>query len=210
MLQYLANVEAYVEQRPNQNYICFKVAERINPINDVLQCSDELFYYNNGNYFECSSATENITAIITTSTTPDPTTTTTTAPTTTTTPTPTTPKPAFVSLQNLATLRCLDSGPTGNVYALPCYFATYQHWNVEVDGIFQNRQTGQCLDSNFNGQVYAIPCYYGGYQKWKVGEDGTIQNTVTSLCLDSHPDGNPSPVYTLPCNGGNFQKWIWV
>ena len=77
--------------------------------------------------------------------------------------------------ENLATQRCLDSNPNGNVYtsANRCTSSStnnYQKWQIITVGSrrrLKNRATSRCLDSNANGTVYTNPCgSTNNFQKW--------------------------------------------
>ncbi len=122
--------------------------------------------------------------------------------------------------ENLATQRCLDSNPNGNVYtsANRCTSSStnnYQKWQIITVGSrrrLKNRATSRCLDSNANGTVYTNPCASGddnNFQQWvRVASGSTTQlrNFATGRCLDSNANGT---VYTNPCGStNNFQKWV--
>ncbi len=138
-----------------------------------------------------------------------------------------------LSLQSVATGRCLDSdkkfvGPEappnfGTVYTTPCKSNNpYQRWNPSKSGsgvILTHPKTGLCL-TNYKGNVnkYSIlgtaGCNDEKNQKWFFTSnrtpndnrsDGKWKNVSTGLCLDSNNNGE---AYTLGCSDQHTgQNW---
>lgn len=133
-------------------------------------------------------------------------------------PTPTPPPaPAPVTLQSVASGRCLDvpGGTAADGAALhiyDCNGSAAQLWTASPAGELRVLGT-MCLDDP-SGGAQGTPaqirtCHGGANQQWAPQADGTVRNVATGLCLDvsggAVDNGTPAIVYG--CHAGDNQRW---
>ncbi|MDR7380731.1 RICIN domain-containing protein [Promicromonospora iranensis] len=133
------------------------------------------------------------------------------------TPSATPPAPAVVTLQGVASGRCLDvpggaatDGAALQVY--DCNDTASQQWTASPSG--ELRTLGSmCLDDPSGGAagtaVTIWTCHGGANQQWAPQTDGTVRNAATGLCLDvsGAATDNETPVIMYDCHAGDNQRW---
>jgi hypothetical protein len=133
------------------------------------------------------------------------------------TPSAAPPAPAVVTLQGIASGRCLDvpgaratDGAALQVY--DCNDTVAQQWTASASG--ELRVLGSmCLDDPSGGTAGAAvtvwTCHGGANQQWAPQADGTVRNVATGLCLDvsGAATDNETPVIVYDCNAGDNQRW---
>jgi hypothetical protein len=125
--------------------------------------------------------------------------------------------PAVVTLQGVASGRCLDvpGGAASDGAALQVYDCTGaagQQWTASASG--ELRTLGSmCLDDPSGGAagtaVTVWTCHGGANQQWAPQADGTVRNVATGLCLDvsGAATDNETPVIVYDCHAGDNQRW---
>ncbi|WP_275004400.1 RICIN domain-containing protein [Promicromonospora iranensis] len=133
------------------------------------------------------------------------------------TPSATPPAPAVVTLQGVASGRCLDipGGTATDGAALQlydCNDTASQQWTASPSG--ELRALGSmCLDDPSGGTSGAAvtiwTCHGGANQQWAPQADGTVRNAATGLCLDvsGAATDNETPVIVYDCHAGDNQRW---
>ncbi|MFJ3407838.1 RICIN domain-containing protein [Promicromonospora sp. NPDC090134] len=127
------------------------------------------------------------------------------------------PEPAPVTLQGVASGRCLDvpGGVAADGAALQiydCNGSAAQQWTASAAGELRVLGT-LCLDDPSGGQqgtaAQVWTCHGGANQQWAPQADGTVRNAATGLCLDvsNALTDNGTPAIMYGCHGGDNQRW---